>query len=455
MALHVEAQGERPIESRDELFLPFEEACKPREDFRVGAEMEKFGVFADGSPVPYTGAHGVAEILRELAAEAGWTEQRESDDGPVIALVKAGASVTLEPGSQLELSGAPLVHAHQICAEFHAHFLEITPFSHRNGITWLGLGFHPFARRDQFEMVPKMRYPIMREYLPTRGSMALDMMLRTSTVQANYDYSSEADAMRKLKVSLKLAPLTTALFANSPFYEGKPFGGKSYRAKVWLDVDPDRSGLLPAMWKETAGFSDYIDWALDAPMFMFKRGGKKIVNTGQPFRSFLEVGFEGHRATQTDWQTHINTLFPEVRLKRTIEIRGADAQRSPMACALPALFTGILYDDEALDGAEALVEGWTYDDVAGAREQIWEKALGAEIKGQKLFSAAEKLIELAKGGLERRHYLSASGKDETHHLRRIEELVSRGMCPADETLEGLDMSRDLVPQIIERTKLES
>lgn len=444
-----------PIASFEDLFFPFREAEKPREEFRVGAEMEKFGVFADGSPIPYDGAHGVGEILRELADEAGWTPYRESDDGPLIALTKGGASVTLEPGSQLELSGAPLVHSHQICAEFHAHFVEITPFSQRNGITWLGLGFHPFARRDQFTMVPKQRYAIMREYLPTRGNLALDMMLRTSTVQANFDYESEADAMRKLRVALKLSPLTTALFANSPFYEGKPFGGKSYRAKVWLDVDPDRSGLLPSMWAADASYETYIRWVLSAPMFMIKRDGKPVKNTGQTFESFLKDGFEGHRPTRSDWQTHVNTMFPEVRLKRTIEIRGADAQGSPMACALPALWTGLLYDDEALSKIEALTEDWTFDEVSGTREQIWQKGLGATFRDGTLVPLAEALLDIAKGGLERRHFLAPSGKDERKHLWRLEKLVSRGMTPADQLLEGLENADDLTQAIIERTKLES
>ncbi|HVJ89310.1 MAG TPA: glutamate-cysteine ligase family protein, partial [Labilithrix sp.] len=233
--------SEKPIASYDELVSLFHEAIKPSSEFRVGAEMEKFGVYDDGTPIPYDGAQGVRAVLEELVAQ-GWQPEAESPGGPLIALVRNGASVTLEPGSQLELSGAPLLHAHEICAEVRAHLSEIAPFSKQKKVHWLGLGFHPFASRDAFVMVPKQRYAVMREYLPTRGSLALDMMLRTATVQANYDYSSEADAMTKMRVSLKLAPLTTAMFANSPFYEGKPFGGKSYRAKVWLDTDPDRSG---------------------------------------------------------------------------------------------------------------------------------------------------------------------------------------------------------------------
>jgi glutamate--cysteine ligase len=416
---------------------------KPADQFRCGAEMEKFGVFADGRHVPYDGADGVLAILAELARDAGWKAEAESPGGPTIALLRDGASITLEPGSQLELSGAPLEDSHQICAEFKKHLAEIKPFSERHGIKWLGLGFHPFAKRADFTMVPKQRYGIMREYLPTRGNLALDMMLRTSTVQANFDFSSEEDAITKMRVALKLSPLTTAMFANSPFYEGKPWGGRTYRGKVWLDTDPDRSGLIPALWKKSAKIVDYVEWALDVPMFMFKRDGQKVVNTGQTFRSFWKSGFGGHKATFTDWQTHVNTLFPEVRLKKTIEIRGADAQGAPMACALPALWTGILYDKKAL--AEA----------THVRKEIPEKALGARFRAGTLQPHAEKLLDIAKGGLERRQRVLPSGKDERIHLARLEELVAKGWSPADALLDGLDASKDLTAQIIERTDLRA
>ena len=256
--------------------------------------------------------------------------------------------MTLEPGAQLELSGDKAENIHQVCAELRAHLREIAPLSRAMGVRWLGVGFHPFAHREDFEWVPKQRYAVMREYLPTRGGHAVDMMLRTCTVQVNLDYASEADAMRKMRVALALAPATTAMFANSPWKEGRPHGGVTYRGRVWLDVDPDCSGLLPALWKRGSRFDDYVEWALDVPMFLFKRGGHAIANTGQTFRSFLKSGYEGHVATMEDWKTHLNTLFPEVRLKKTIEVRGADVQSTDLACALPALWTGIFYDDRAL-----------------------------------------------------------------------------------------------------------
>jgi glutamate--cysteine ligase len=453
MATAVTAEtSDKPVTSYDDLLSIFHAAIKPPSEFRCGAEMEKFGVLPDGSPIAYDGPSGVRAILEELVTK-GWVPEAESEGGPLIALLRDGASVTLEPGSQLELSGAALLHAHQICSEFRGHLAEISPFSERANIRWLGLGFHPFARRDAFTMVPKQRYAIMREYLPTRGSMALDMMLRTSTVQANYDYHSEADAMLKMRVALRLSPLTTAMFANSPFYEGKPFGGKSYRAKVWLDVDPDRSGLVPTLWKKTASFVDYVEWALDVPMFMFKRNGAKVANTGQTFRSFWKSGYSGHKPTITDWQTHLNTLFPEVRLKKTIEIRGADAQGSKLACTLPALWTGILYDDKALREADALTADWTHDEVAATRKEIWQKGLGARFRVGTLQPFAEKLIEIAEGGLERRKFLSPSGKDERVHLARLKELVAKGETPADRLLDGLEHHADPTAEIIARCDL--
>jgi glutamate--cysteine ligase len=445
-------QSEKPIASYDDLLSLFHSAIKPASEFRVGAEMEKFGVYDDGTPIPYEGDRGVRALLEELSKK-GWAPEAESAGGPIIALLREGASITLEPGSQFELSGAPLLHAHQICAEFRGHLAEIQPFSAEKKIHWLGLGFHPFAKRDAFTMVPKQRYGVMREYLPTRGSLALDMMLRTSTVQANYDFDSEADAMLKMRVALKLSPLTTAMFANSPFYEGAPFGGKSYRAKVWLDTDPDRSGLVPSLWKKNAGFVDYVEWALDVPMFMFKRNGEKIANTGQTFRSFWKSGYAGHHATMTDWQTHLNTLFPEVRLKKTIEVRGADAQGPKLACTLPALWTGILYDAQALAAADAMTADWTYDEVNASRKEVWQKALGAKFRAGTLQPFAEKLIEIAEGGLERRGYKSESGKDERLHLARLKELVAEGKTPADRLLEGIEHVPDPKKTIIERASL--
>jgi glutamate--cysteine ligase len=443
-----------PIRRRDDLLLPFVEACKPRSEWRIGPEAEKFGVFADGTPVPYSGERSVLRVLEHLVSAHRWVAEREHEGAPVIALARAGASVTLEPGGQLELSGAMAKDVHEVYAECGTHMAEIGPLSRQLGITWLAVGFHPFARREDFEWVPKQRYAVMRRYLPTRGSRALDMMLRTCTVQANYDYGDEADAMRKMRVSLALAPATTAMFANSPFTEGKPNGGVTFRGRTWLDVDPDRTGLLPALWAPDAGFDRYVEWALDVPMFVFKRDGRAIENEGQSFRRFMADGFDGDRPNLDDWKLHLNTIFTDVRLKKTIEIRGADMQGGGLAGALAAVWTGILYDERALSEAEALVQGWTHDEVADLRTRVWRDGLRSPFRGRPLADVAVRVVAIARGGLERRAVVdAASGRDESVYLDRLAELVSRGQCPADVLLEGLDREKDLRAAMLARSTL--
>jgi glutamate--cysteine ligase len=372
----------------------------------------------------------------------------------LISLLRTGASVTLEPGGQLELSGAPLENIHQICSEMTGHMAELRDISDELSLTWLGIGFHPFASQADLPWVPKGRYAIMRRYLPTRGEHGLDMMRRTATVQANFDYSSEESAMRALRISLRLSPLVTAMFANSPFYEGKLFGGKSFRAKVWLSVDPARQGLLKNVLERGTRFADYIEWALDAPMFLIKRGVEVIENTGQSFRSFLQHGFRGIRPVRSDWETHLNTLFPEVRLKRTIEVRGADSLPANLICALPALWTGILYDDRALDEADELSASFTFDELEAVRPDIGKLALGATFRGKPLASLAERLLEIASGGLERRGRLNRTGKDERVHLSRLAALVEKGQAPADALTEGLSNGDgDLRREILARARI--
>jgi glutamate--cysteine ligase len=452
----IESRDSEPIRGRDDLLVPFVRACKPRERWRIGPEMEKFGLLERSrTPLPYSGDQSVVRVLAELADRYGWTPEREHEGAPVVALQRGGGSVTLEPGAQLELSGAQAENVHQVCAELRGHMRELGPLSRLMGVRWLGVGFHPFARREDFDWVPKQRYGIMREYLPTRGSHAIDMMLRTCTVQVNLDYSSEADAMRKMRVALALAPATTAMFANSPWKEGKPHGGLTYRGRVWLDVDPDRTGLLPALWKPHAGFDDYIEWALDVPMFLVMRNGHAIANTGQTFRSFWKSGFQGDVATLDDWTVHLNTLFPEVRLKKTIEIRGADVQATDMACALPAVWTGVLYDDRALSEAEALIDGWSYEEVAELRTRAWRGGLREPFRGRPLADVAQRLVAIAEGGLERRGIFDApGGKDERNHLARLRRLVGEGRTPADALLEGMDREADPLAAIVERTALK-
>ncbi len=444
-----------PIRRDEDLLVPFLDACKPRSRWRIGPEMEKFGlVEATRRPLPYDGPQGVLRVLQHLAEHHGWVPEREHDGAPIIALSRGGAAITLEPGAQLELSGAQSQNVHQVCAELRGHLRELEPISRALGVRWLAAGFHPLAKREDFSWVPKQRYGIMREYLPKWGAHALDMMLRTCTVQVNLDYASEADAMRKMRVALALAPLTTAMFANSPWKEGAPHGGLSYRGRVWLDVDPHRTGLLPGLWKRTARFEDYIEWALDVPMFLFKRDGHAIVNTGQTFRSFRRDGFDGHAATVEDWRMHINTLFPEVRLKKTIEFRAADVQSTELACALPALWTGVLYDEQALGEAEALVDGWTYEEVAALRDRVWREGLRTVFRGKRLAELAAHLIAVAEGGLERRGEVDAkTGRDERAHLARLRALADHAKTPADVLLEGMDRESDLAAAMIRRTSL--
>lgn len=436
----------------DDLFRPFFDAMKPRAEFRIGAEAEKFGVdAATGAPIPYEGPRGVRTILERLIERHRWTRVSEVEGGPLIALERNGASVTLEPGGQLELSGAPLDDIHAICAELREHLGEVEDASSDLGLSWLGVGFHPFATQAELPWVPKLRYEVMKVYLPTRGKYALDMMRRTSTVQANFDYASEEDAMRKLRVSLRISPLVTAMMANSPFFEGKITGERSHRARVWLSVDPDRQGLVPSVWSERSTLRDYVEWALDVPMFLVKRDGKVVHNTGQTFRAFLRDGFEGHRAKADDWTTHLNTLFPEVRLKKTLEVRGGDSLPRGLACALPALWTGILYDDAALAEVDALTADWTFDEVEATRPAIADRALLAKFRGKPLADVAQRLVSIASGGLARRKRLSKSGKDETAHLARLATLVEKGRCPADDLVEGLSNDDPaLAKHILER-----
>jgi len=445
----------RELRSVDDLLIPFHAAVKPVSEFRIGAEAEKFGVDATtGAPLPYQGERSVLTVLNALVERHGWKPDRESPDGPLIALLRSGASVTLEPGGQLELSGAPLDNVHQICSEMSGHLAELRDISGELDLTWLGIGFHPFARQEDLSWVPKARYGIMRRYLPTRGAFALDMMRRTATVQANFDYDSEEAAMRALRISLKLSPVTTAMFANSPFYEGGLFGGRSYRARVWLDVDPDRQGLLGDVLERGTRFSDYVQWAVHAPMFMIKRDGKVFENTGQSFASYLEHGFQGLRPTLADWETHLNTLFPEVRLKKTLEVRGADSLPANLACALPAVWTGILYDAQALDEADALTADWKFAELQATRADIAERALAATFRGRPLADVAAKVLEIAGGGLSRRARLNKSGRDESIHLERIAALAHKGWSPADALLDGLqDGDGDLRREMLSRARI--
>ena len=446
--------SDAPIRNMEDLLAPFYAACKPPSAFRVGTEAEKHGVLLDsGLPLPFHGPRSVQAVLTRLCERHGWAAEREHDTGEVIALRRGEASVTLEPAGQLELSGAPLPTIHDTAQEFRAHLAELTDVCADLGIAWLSVGFQPFAHHAELPHVPKLRYGIMERYLPTRGPRALDMMRRTCTVQANLDYSSETDAMRKLRIALALQPITTAMFANSPYCEGVASGRLSERADVWLNMDPDRSGLLPFAWERELSFRHYVEWALDVPMFLIKRGARVIDNTHQTFRRFMKDGSAGEHPTLADWKTHLNTLFPEARLKNILEMRGADAQCGERNYALPALWKGVLHDEQALAAAEQLISPLSADAVAAARPHIVRLGLRAELAGRPMQAWAQDLLDVSAAGLQRAACMNAEGQDETVYLASLRALVLAGKTPAEELLERVSASGDFRAGVISATRV--
>lgn len=425
----------RPLEEAD-LVAYLASGSKPREAWRVGAEHEKFG-FRQGSwaPVPYEGEAGIRAMLEGLT-RFGWTPIVEA--GCIIGLEKNGASVSLEPGGQFELSGAPLEDMHQICAETGVHLEEVKTVADELSLGFIGLGFSPLWKRDEVPVMPKGRYDIMRDYMPRKGRLGLDMMLRTCTVQSNHDFGDEADMALKFRTSLALQPLATALFANSPFAEGRPSGFLSTRANVWTDTDPDRTGMLEFVFGADFGFEAYVDYALDVPMYFAKRGERYVDLSGRSFRAFMRGelrALPGERPTLKDWNDHLTTLFPEVRLKTYLEMRGADAGPWSRICALPALWTGILYDDAALAAAWDLCRDWTSGDLRQLRLDAARVGLKAEVCGRPLRDVARDVLAIARQGLRRRNRLSGGFVDETGYLAELDEIADTGVTPAERLLE--------------------
>lgn len=424
--------NDAPLRGIDDLEQIFRDAEKPRERHRIGAEAEKFGVDASSlEPIPYEGPSSILAIFERLQKH-GWSPVTESSGSPVIALERGLASITLEPGAQLELSGSPWADVHAIQREFVEHFSELGAVSDELGLRWWSVGFHPTAKPAKAPWVPKQRYAVMWEYLPARGRRGRDMMQRTSTVQANFDYSDEEDAMRKLVVSIKLAPVFQAMFANAPFSEGRVSTLQSERLDVWLHMDPSRSGLIQRLWEsERPGYRDYVQWALDAGMFFIKRGDRLVLNSGQTFRDFLTHGFQGERATQGDWVRHLATLFPDARLKSTLELRSCDALPEELTMAVPALFTGLLYDEKALAEAEEMASSVAFEAAQQSRTDVPRLGLGAQLGSRPLRALAERLLEIAGGGLSRRRCTNEEGGDESIYLRPLVGLVGAGQTPAD------------------------
>ncbi len=433
-------KGERPVEFAD-LVAWFAAGSKPPERFRVGAEHEKF-VFATGDfrPPPYDGSAGIEALLRGLGA-FGWQgayETAQSGEPVLIGLGRGAANISLEPGGQFELSGAPLADMHEICEETGRHLEEAKVVAEPLGLAFAGLGFNPLWPRAEIPMMPKGRYRIMRRYMPTVGSLGLDMMFRTCTVQANLDFADEADMVAKFRVSLALQPIVTALFANSPFTEGRPNGLLSARANVWTDTDAQRTGLLPFVFEDGFGFERYARWALDVPMYFVKRQGRYIDVAGRSFRAFMAGELPeapGERPTLSDWADHVSTLFPEVRLKQYLEMRGADAGSWSRLCGLPALWAGLLYDADAQAGAWDLCRSWTLEQRSDLRRDVPRLALGAMIAGRTAREIAREMLALARGGLKRRNRLSAGLVDESNYLTDLDEIAQSGRTDAEQLLD--------------------
>jgi len=428
------------IESRDQLAAYLESGSKAKCDWRIGTEHEKFGFHrADFSPVAYEGENGIRALLDGLAQRFGWSPIME--EGRIIGLnapEAVGGGISLEPGGQLELSGAPLENLHQTCDEVHTHLHQVREVAEGLDIGFIGLGFSPKWRREDVPQMPKGRYGIMSRYMPKVGERGLDMMYRTCTVQVNLDFRDEADMVKKLRTSLALQPIATALFANSPFVEGKPCGNLSHRAHVWLDTDEARAGQLPFVFQDGMGFEAYVDYALDVPMYFVGRKGRYIDVAGASFRDFLDGKLDalpGERPTIADWESHLTTLFPDVRLKRYIEMRGADGGPWRRLCALPALWVGVMYDTASLDAAWDLVKAWTPEAREKLRRDVPSMALQAQIGGRKVADIAAEFVEISRAGLNARARTDCFGDNEEHFLNAVETVVEEGRTPAEEMLE--------------------
>lgn len=426
-----------PIEHVRELAEHIATGEKPKAAWRIGTEHEKFGFYRDSRrPVPYEGPNGIQALLEGLAAGYGYERVMEGDH--IIALKKDGASISLEPGGQFELSGAPLEHLHQTCSEVGTHLTQLRDVAGRLGIAFLGLGFSPKWSLEETPIMPKGRYVIMRNYMPKVGRLGRQMMFRSCTVQTNLDFSSEADMRKKMRVSLALQPIATALFANSPFAEGRLNGFLSYRGHVWSDTDPDRTGMLPFAFEDGFGYERYVEWALDTPMYFVYRDGRYIDASGQSFRDFMAgklPALPGERPTIKDWEDHLTTLFPEVRLKTYLEMRGADAGPWSSLCALPAFWAGIFYCDAALEAAWSLVKSWTAEDREALRRAVPAMGLKAPIRGFKAQDIAQQAVAIARQGLKSRARHNAAGDDETGFLSDLEDIAATGVTAAERLIE--------------------
>ena len=428
--------GGAPLTDRRQLVEYFENACKPPSRWRLGTEHEKF-VFDRRTlrPLPFDGDRGIEAFLTALT-RFGWQPMQEQ--GRTVALEHGRCHITLEPGGQLELAGAPLDTIHETCEEIHVHLRQVKEIAKEFDVGLIGLGFQPKWSRADCPWMPKQRYDIMKAYMPKVGNLGLDMMLRTSTVQVNLDYGSEADMIKKFRVGLALQPIATALFANSPFTEGRPNDFLSYRSQIWTDTDPDRTGMLDWVFADTMGFERYVDYALDVPMYFVYRDGHYIDASGQSFRDFLAgklPALPGEQPVMSDWDDHLTTLFPEVRLKRFMEMRGADGGPWRRLCALPALWAGLCYDSTALDEAWQLCRDFSIEERNNLRHQAPRFGLATPWRGDTLQRLAIEVVAIAHRGLNRRAYLDGQDRDESIFLDQLTEIAATGRTPAEVLLD--------------------
>ena len=437
--MSAEAAASPIIESKDDLIYALSSGSKPKDQWRIGTEHEKF-VFCKKkmSPTPYEGKTGIQAILNAVQEKTGWAPLM--DKGQIIGLKdqKMGASISLEPGGQLELSGAPLENIHETCSETGNHLKLLRSITDEMGLEFLGLGVAPTWSLDEMPTMPKSRYGIMKPYMEKVGTLGTSMMLHTCTVQVNLDFASEADMVQKLRTSLALQPITTAIFANSPFVGGKPSGYLSYRAHIWQNTDNDRTGMLPFAFEGGMGFERYVDYALDVPMYFIIREGEYVNCAGESFRKFLDGNLPqrpGEKPTKADWEDHLTTIFPEVRLKSFLEMRGADSGPWEGICAMPALWVGVLYDQSSLDAAWDLVKDWTAEQRDQLRIDVAKTAFQAEIGGRKVGDVARDMLEISRAGLAARGRKNWEGFDESVFLHPVERALKTEKSPAENMLD--------------------
>lgn len=437
--MSIPQSGGGPIERYEQMAEYLASGCKPKEDWRIGTEHEKFGFCKDSLlPLPYEGERSIYAVLSALRDRHDWQELREADQ--LIGLTKDGANISLEPGGALELSGAPLETIHETCDEVNVHLKEVKDIADEIGVGFIGLGAAPTWMHEEMPLMPKGRYKLMDAYMGKVGTMGRTMMRRTSTVQVNLDYSSEADMIQKLRVGIALQPVAVALFANSPFFEGKPNGHKSWRSRVWRDTDNARAGMIPFVFDDDFGFERWVEYALDVPMYFVYRDGKYIDALGQSFRDFLDgklPALPGEKPTLSDWGDHLTTAFPEARIKKYIEMRGADGGPWRRLCALPAFWVGLCYEQDSLDAAWDLVKDWDAETREALRVTASVDGLRAKVGNIDMHELSKSVLDIAHAGLAKRARPGAGGMipDETHFLNALMESVETKKTPADELMD--------------------